>query len=273
MADDGGSSGRLRDEYGILPPGDIRQCMIALAKEENIDLRRLFNYRLKDGHSLGNFMITALMEDHGVAPGIKKACKLLGINENILPVSLDNVTLIGETQEGEVLEGQTRISYPGKDITLKKLFFRPEAFVYKESAEEIRAADKIVICPGDLYGSILPSFAVEGIVEAIRESNAKIVYVCNLVTKSGYSSFKASDFVRMLEMALGRKLDKILLNTKMPSEEVREKYISENSRIVGDDLGEDNRVVRGEFLSEYPSEPKTILRHVPEKVSRAIMEI
>ncbi len=279
VADDGAqggtSSGRLRDEYGVLPPGDARQCLIALADEhEGKVLRELFKFRFNDDHNLGNLIITALTKIMGSdVQGLKEAAKLLKIAGNVIPVSTDNVLLCAETMEGQTIKTQWTVSYPGEGIHIKRIFFNQDAFLFKEAAEALNNADKIVICPGDLYGSILPNFLVKGIKEALQKSNAIKIYVCNLVTKQGNENFKASDFVREVESYSGIKLDKIILNTDKPSQAVLDKYFSEKSRIVEDDLSNDSRVVRGDFAAAYPSEPKTILRHVPEKIARAIISL
>jgi uncharacterized cofD-like protein len=274
VSDDGGSSGKLRDEYGILPPGDARQCMVALADEDESKLLRdMFSFRFKDGHNLGNLMITALAGISGSsAQAIKDASKLLNIKGNVLPVTTDDVILHGETFDGKILKGQTEVSYPkDKNSTIKRIFNVPEAFLYKEAGEAIRNADKIVICPGELYGSILPNFIVGGVREALQESKAKKIYVCNLFTKEGSYNFKAGDFVREIEKYAGIKIDKIIIGISRPSVDALRKYLGENSKLVEDNLGSDERVIRGDYAAEYPSAEKTLLRHVPEKIARAIM--
>mgnify|MGYP001569022515 CR=1 FL=1 len=274
MADDGGSSGRLRDEYGILPPGDARQCIVALAPENGGGrLRKLFNYRFKDGHNYGNLTIAALTDIYGgSAAGIKEAGRLLRISGEVLPVTIDNSILMAETLEGKVLKGQTEVSYPSdRNTKIKKLYYGPSAFIYRESAEAIRNADKVVICSGDLYGSILPNLIVEGMRDALNDSNAIKIYVCNLFTKQGNYDFKASNFIREIEKYSGVEMDKIIINVGRPSEDVVNKYFSEDSKLVEDDLGNDNRVIRGEFAREYLSEKKTILRHIPERIAGTII--
>ncbi|MFZ5955383.1 MAG: gluconeogenesis factor YvcK family protein [Nanoarchaeota archaeon] len=271
MSDGGGSSGRLRDEYGVLPPGDVRQCMVALS--DHRVLRDLFNFRFKDGHAAGNLIITALTEifkDPAVA--IKEAGKLLNIRGKILPVTIDDVVLCAETENGKILRGEPAVSYPSNCTQIKKLFLEPSAFLYREAGEEIRKADKIVICSGEIHGSILPNFLVNGMKEALSDSNAMKIYICNLFTKEGSYNFKASDFVQRIQQYSGITLDKIIINNKMPSEKVLEKYLAENSKLVENNLN-DSRVVLGDFIAEYPSERKTLLRHVPEKIAKVIVEL
>lgn len=273
-SDNGGSSGRLVDKYGTLPPGDIRQCMVALAPEdESRMLRRLFGYRFKDGHSLGNLIITAASEIWGgPVQGIKVTEKLLGIEGKVLPVSVDKCKLMAKTLDEKILNGETEVnSPPDKESIIKNVWHEPTAFLYKEAASEIRAADKIVICPGDLYGSIIPNLIVEGMSSALSESGGMKVYVCNLFTKEGTYNFKASDFLREVEKYGQVRIDKVIINVGKPARETIEKYFSENSRLVEDDLNGDNRAIRGEFAAEYLTEPKTILRHIPEKIAHAII--
>ncbi len=276
MSDDGGSTGKLRDEYGILPPGDVRQCLIALADEKKgRQLREIFNYRFKkgeglNGHSLGNLILTALTDMYGDVGGVKSAGDILGVSGKVLPVTIDKVKLFGELDDGTALEGQTEVSYPSSG-KIKKIFHVPEGYMNKEVKEAIMGADKIVICPGDLYGSILPNFIINGVGEALQESNAKKIYVCNLVTKQGNFDFKASDFVSEIEKYSGVKMDRVILHSGDISEEIKNKYLLENSKIVEDDLEEDEKTVRGNFVEAYPSESKTLLRHNPKNISREII--
>lgn len=275
VSDNGGSSGRLIDEYGILPPGDLRQCLVALAnKEDEKILRELFNYRLKDGHSMGNLIITALADIQGdFLSGVKETGKLLNISGKVLPVSNNKLKIYAETIDGKILNGEEEVSYSKENSGIKRLFAKEKIFLLKEVGEAIRNADKIIICAGDLYGSILPNFLVNGILEALKESSAKKIYICNLFTKQGTEKFKASDFVKEIEKYSKIKIDKIIINSRTPSQEVLRKYLQEESSFVEDDLEKDSRVIRGDYVAEYPFERKTIFRHVPEKIAQAILEI
>lgn len=280
VVDDGGSSGELRVEFGLLPPGDIRNCLLALADEIKLkDLMDLFDYRFPksnsklSNHSLGNLILTALAHKHGdIVKATKSASNILNTSGTILPVSIDKSDVYAETSEGEILEGQVKVSYPEKTTKIKKIWLKPEANIYRESAEAIREADLIIISPGDLYGSILPNFLVSGIKEAIKESKAKIVYICNLVTKQGTHNFKASNFVREIEMYIGKKIDCIILNTKKPTQQVVDKYKSENSYFVEPDL-EGEHIKKADLLVEYESGGKLVARHDEEKTARLIMEL
>jgi uncharacterized cofD-like protein len=275
VADNGGHSGELMDEFGVLPPGDLRQCLSALADDEKAgDLREIFEFRFETGNkawpSIGNLIISALEKKHGRPEAIKRAGKLLGILGTVVPVSLDNFHIFAELENGKTLNGQAEVTYldAGK---IKSVHADPAPHVFKEAAEKIRDADKIVICSGDLYGSIIPNFLVQGVKEAIQESKAKIIYVCNLVTKQGNYGYKASDFVKEIEKYLGKKMDKIIINSKIPSKETIKKYLDEKSEIVEDDLKIDSRVIRAELVEEYPAEKRTLLRHNPHKTAQVIM--
>lgn len=273
VSDNGGSSGRLIDEYGVLPPGDMRQCLVALAGDKNARvLRDLFNYRLKDGHCMGNLIITALADiSGGFIPGIKETERLLNVSGRVLPISGSRFKICAETIDGKILDGESEVSYSEGNSGIKRLFADEKVFLLKEAGRAIRDADKIVICAGDLYGSVLPNFLVEGVLEALRESTAEKIYICNLFTKQGTEGFRASDFVNEVEKYSKMKLDKIIINSRTPSQEVLQKYLKEGSSFIEDDLGDDSRVVRGDYVAEYPLERRTIFRHVSEKIARAIL--
>lgn len=276
VCDNGGHSGNLRDEYGVLPPGDSRQCLIALANEESSNvLRRLFEHRFKKENSdlsVGNFFIAGLEDLYGNPTiALKEAGKILGISGKVIPVTEDSFHINAKLEDGSELKGQTEISYTDSDLKIIDVYPSPTPSISREAAEAIRDADKIVICPGDLYGSIIPNFLIKGIKEAIEKSNAKIVYICNLVTKQGNYGHKASDFVNEIERYLEvKKIDKIILNTKPVSNIVLKKYLDEKSKLVEDDLN-DERIARAELIDEYISGEKIILRHHPIKTAREII--
>jgi uncharacterized cofD-like protein len=274
MSDDGGSSGKLRDEYGILPPGDIKQCMVALA--EDSFLRELFNYRFDKGdrHNLGNLILTALISNYkDPVRAIKEVCKHLGVKGKVLPVTTDKVVLCAKTKNGDVLRGESNLDSFSDTDSIKEVFYEPEPFLYKETGKSIREADKIIICSGDLYRSIIPNLMIKGMSEALKDSSAMKIYVCNLFTKRGTYNFKASDFVREIEKYSGIIIDKIILNIQIPSEEVRKKYLEEDSIFVENDLEDDERIVKGDYVDEYPQERKTLFRHIPEKIAREIISL
>jgi len=277
MADDGGSSGKLRDEYGILPPGDVRRCLIALSDEEKAKtLRDLFEVRFKhDNHNFGNLFLLALETITGSpAAAIKEAEKLLGVKGKVIPITIDNSDVYAELESGEILNGQTSVSYESNS-KIKKIFLKPEAFIYIEAKKELESLnekDKIIICPGDLYGSILPNLVINGVSEAIVKSKAKKIYVCNLVTKQGTYGFNCSDFVQEIEKYLKCKLDFVICNTKHPSIKVVDKYKGENSEFVDPHLERDEtKIIREDLLVEYPQNEKILARHDSQKIARVII--
>ncbi|MEM4230772.1 MAG: YvcK family protein [Candidatus Pacearchaeota archaeon] len=280
VCDSGGHSGKLRDEFGVLPPGDLRQCLVALANDEKAgDLRDIFDSRLeRNGRaspSLGNLIIGVLEQKYGRAEAIRRAGNLLGIKGRVLPVSLDDFNIFARLTDDTLLNRQVEVSYKESKCRIKEVFAVPTPYIYKEAAEAIRQATKVVICSGDLYGSIIPNFLVKGIREAIRECDIR-VYVCNLVTKQGNYDFKASDFVKEIETYLKLPLTHIVINTKRPSKKAERKYLSEKQKFVEDDLTKSKiraKVIGAELLEEYLSERKTILRHDPIKTARIIMEL
>jgi len=205
MADEGGSTGILREEFGILPPGDVRKALIALADADNKLLSELFNYRFKEGagltgHNFGNLMLAALERiTGGFSSAVKEAEKILGVKGRVLPSTLTKSRLFAELEDGRVIKGEGNIDIPGQDgraRIIKKVWLKPKAAINPEARIEILKADAIVIGPGDLYTSLLPNILVEGVPQAIKESKAKKIYVVNFMTKYGEThGFVAGDFV------------------------------------------------------------------------------
>ncbi len=225
VADDGGSSGRLRRELGVLPPGDFRNCIAALADAESLTTQ-LFQYRFSEGtglngHSFGNLFIAAMA---GVTGNFERAIlesgRVLAIRGQIFPSTLENVTLcadLGEEEAEEVMrvEGESQIPKAGKPI--ERVYLVPgEAPAYPEAVKAILAADLIVAGPGSLYTSVLPNLLVPGIVEALQASRALKVYVCNVATQKGETDhFAAGDHIKALEQHVGRIFDHVLLNDNL----------------------------------------------------------
>lgn len=273
-SDSGGSSGKLRDEFGILPPGDIRKCLIALSDKGRV-WRDLFEYRFEgenEKNNLGNLIMTALNKIHGDLPSaIKYASEILDVKGNVLPVTLDNVHLCAELEDGQIITGETNIDIPKHNpaLKIKKVYLQPNAFAYKMAVERIINSDFVVIGPGDLYTSIIPNLIVNGISEAIQKTNAKLIYVCNVMTKHGETNnFKASDFLKEVENYLGKKVDYVILNSQMPSEDVSKKYAGENSYFVELDL-DGERVIKSNLIGKDIS----LFRHDSNKLAKEIMEI
>ncbi len=284
MSDDGGSSGRLRDELGQLPPGDIRQCLVALAADDDAStqLRKLFNYRFTsgaglNGHSFGNLFLSALTDITGnAAAAIIEASRMLRIEGTVLPVTLTKSVLKARLTDGTVIEGESRIDHLGetKEASIDDIYLEPRAYPYPPVLEAIESADAIVIGPGDIYTSILPNLLVEDVASAVRTSRAVKIYVCNLMTKPGESDgFMASDFLRLVCEYLGttQPLDCLLVNNAEFPEGLRKRYLSYGQYPV--ELDEEAcrpmvaSVVEGPLLSDG-----YYLRHDPDALAKAIMK-
>jgi len=241
MADDGGSTGALRDQYGVLPPGDVRRALVALS-ESGDTLRALFNYRFStgdfEGHSFGNIFLSALHKITGdFGSAVKEASRVLNIKGKVFPVTLDNVRLSARLSDGSVLEGETNIDIPKqgrKRGRITEVWLTPRARINPEARQAILEADAMVIGPGDMYTSLIPNLLVEGVSEAIRNSPAKKIYICNLMTKFGETDgFVAEDFVKTLEQYLGPgSIDIAVFNNRKPSDKILFSYKKEGSVFV-----------------------------------------
>jgi len=280
MADDGGSTGRLIDEYGVLPPGDIRRCLVALSNSDET-MKKLFQYRFEkgslSGHSFGNIFLTSLKEVLGNDYlAIKEAGKILKVRGTVLPVTLNKVRLCAELEDGQLIVGETNIDVPkhNPNLKIKKVFLTPRATANEEVLKKIEEADMIVIGPGDLYTSVIPNILAEKLPEAIKNSKAKKVYVCNLMTKHGETDgFFVSDFVSELEKYLGKDiLDFVLYNSSSHDKKLLKKYKSEKAFPVLEDKQKFNNF-KAEFIQKKVSAEKSLVRHDSEKLARALVEI
>ncbi|WP_017324204.1 gluconeogenesis factor YvcK family protein [Synechococcus sp. PCC 7336] len=239
VADDGGSSGRLRREIGGLPPGDIRNCLTALASEEKL-LTELFQYRFKEGeglsgHSFGNLFITALSEVTGrdLLRAIAATSQVLAIRGQVLPSTLEDVTLWAEMSDGRWVEGESKIA-KAKGQIVRVGCNPPQPQATREAVEAIAAADLIVLGPGSLYTSVIPNLLSPEIVEAIARNSAPHIYVCNIMTEPGETSgYTVSDHVMAIDKVAGRRLfDGVLVQKYSPSERAQQRYHSLQSEFV-----------------------------------------
>jgi uncharacterized cofD-like protein len=278
VADDGGSSGRLRGEFGILPPGDIRNCLVALAETETL-MDQLFRYRFDQGegltgHSLGNLLLTALIDIAGdFQSAIREAGKVLKVHGLVLPSTLKQVILHAELADGTVISGESRISHAQEQI--RRVFLTPEECApVPEALDAIAAADLILLGPGSLYTSVLPILLVKEILAAVKRSPALKCYLCNIMTQPGETTgFNASDHLRAIYEHAGRGwIDYILVNTRRITQEKQERYARQDaSPVLVDDLDLYRmgvRLIRADVL-----EDGELVRHDPRKLSRAIMNM
>ncbi len=250
VGDDGGSSGRLREQMGILPPGDIRNCIAALADDDDI-VTQLFQYRFKTGeglggHSFGNLFITAMTAICGdMITAIKESSKVLLIRGKVIPATTDDMRLIAKMEDGSYVKGESQIPESGKKIV--ELCCEPEVCKpSNEVIEAINSADLIILGPGSLYTSIIPNLLVRGISEAIQNSKAKKIYVCNIMTQPGETdNYSASDHIKaifdhMIKSGANPSkplVDAILINNQLPNN-LAKKYEEKDSLPVEVDTGE-----------------------------------
>ena len=257
MSDSGGSSGLLRDELGVLPPGDIRQCLIALSNADKI-WRDLFNYRFGDGglsgHNFGNIFLSTLEKITGsLDTAIKTAGQLLQIKGRVIPVTFDKVNLCVKLSNQKTIKGETHIDEPRRSgkYAIVSAYLEPQAFINPEAASVILKADVLLFGPGDLYTSIIPNLLVRGFGEAVKKTKASLVFTMNLMTKYGQTNnLTAKGHLGELEKYLGKEVDIILVNKTLPSKQAALWYKSRNEEMVKDDLGNDKRVRRLDLLHD-----------------------
>jgi len=291
MTDDGGSTGLLRDEYGVLPPGDIRQCLVALSEADR-PMRDLFNFRFNrgglKGHNFGNIFISTLEQlggDFGEA--LKISGDVLKVKGRVLPVTLDKVKLVAQLNNGKKLVGEHELtSYQlVSKFGLKKLSLDKKVKANPEARRAIKEADIIVVGPGNFYSSIIPNFLTPNITRAVKNSKAKKVFVCNLMNKFGHTDdFAVSDFIR----EFGRLVDKnifdfVIANNKKPPEKLLKKYMDEGRPVLVDEIGVPTpKLLQYDLLSEKLFRPakgdklgsqRTLIRHSPDKLAKAILDL
>jgi len=284
MMDSGGSSGRLRDEFGQLPPGDLRQALVALSPDDrsSLTLRQLFNYRFSkgeglEGHSFGNLFLAALTEiTGGTDKAIAEAGKILGIRGKVYPVTLTNSNLVARLEDGSEIIGETNIDVRKEkpDVKIDYVYLDPKAYAYPEVLREVETADVIILGPGDLYTSVVPNLLVDGVVDSINYSRAKKVYICNLMTKHGESDgFKASDFVKEIKVYLeDGKLDYAIVNKDTFPERITKRYEKEKAYPVEDDTEEVKKLAKN-VVTKPLAAAGTLLRHDSGKIARIIIDI
>lgn len=283
VADDGGSSGRLRNSMNIVPPGDIRNCIAALARDDEV-ITNLFQYRFGDdassdlrGHSFGNLFLTALVELGGsknMADAVKDACSILKTRGQVMPVSNEPMFLLAEMEDGQIIEGESKI--PEANGVIKKLSCKePVPPVLDTVISEIEESDLIILGPGSLYTSIIPNLLVPDVYEAIAKSSAAKIYVCNVMTQPGETSaYTAADHVEALLMhADGKKIfDYVIVNNKSPDKYQLQKYKEKDQEPVeidyqrlkerGIKVYETNLIQKGDLV-----------RHNFRKLAKAISNI
>jgi uncharacterized cofD-like protein len=235
VSDDGNSTGRLREEFKTPAVGDIRRVITSLSETEPL-IESLMNYRFKttsdlDGHTLGNLLLTGLIEVSGnMSKGIESLSKVLNLKGKVLPLTEDNVKLMAEMEDGNIISGECNITKDKRKI--KKVFYKEEPKVLEEVINEIKRADLIILSMGSLYTSIIPNLICKDVIDAIDASSADIMYVCNIMTQPGETdNFKASCHIKVLNSYLGkRKINIALINNGKISEEIKNKYLVEEQK-------------------------------------------
>ncbi len=277
VTDDGGSSGRLRREYRILPPGDIRNCLVALSQDEAL-LGRLFQYRFHAGrglrgHSFGNLFLAALSQVTGdFTEAVRLSSQVLAIRGRIFPSTPQNVTLEAVMEDGRVVAGETRIARSSKRIRRVRLVPR-RVRPLPEVLQAIAQADLILIGPGSLYTSIIPNLLVAGVAEAIEKSPATCIYIANLMTQPGETrGYSVADHVRAIYQHTRRRLaDWVVINHQAVSPAVARRYRADGAEPVRADLGELQRMglrcVFDDLLDEHG-----VVRHNRERLTRLLLE-
>ena len=289
MSDNGGSTGILRDELGVLPPGDVRQCLVALSEHSEI-VRELINYRFTEGvltgHSFGNIFLAALEKVTGsFDKGVEIASEILKVRGKVIPITTDKAELCVELSDGTLIERQVNVTSAALgERKIKRVFFKDTVKLSPHAKEAILKADYIILGPGNYLESVVSNLIVEGFKEAAQESKAKIILPVNLTNKQEYTKlWKASDYLNNTEMYLGKNIDSILINNESPSQEQIEAYKLEEGEnvMVKDDLN-DGRVVREPLLShaliKYSSVDvranfRSFIRHDGDKLAKTIEKI
>lgn len=294
MSDDGGSTGVLRDELGVLPPGDVRQCLVALSDSPKV--RDLFSYRFDEGtfegHSFGNLLLTALEKTTGsFAEAVETASEILRVKGTVIPATYDNVRLkMSWPGTSVILNGERVIDaeHFARDPRRARLSLSPKPVVNPMALKAIEQADLVVIAPGDLYTSLGPLLIIDGIGEALRQTRATVAYVCNLVTKQGQTEgLTVSGHADEIERFGGGKfLDVVLYNHKSPLPSVLKRYADEGAYLVEVD---DKRLQRagydalgGDFLGKMAQKragdrslpvTRSLIRHNAESISHTLIDL
>ncbi len=276
VSDDGGSSGRLRSELGVLPPGDIRNCLVALAETETL-MNRVFQHRFLQGgslqgHNLGNLLLVAMTEITGdFILAIREVSKVLAVRGKVLPATLEPVILGGIMADGNQVIGETAIrDYPA---SIKEIYLIPECGPLPETLQAINEADAIIIGPGSLYTSIIPNLLVKGVIEAIADSRAPKFYISNIMTEEGETdNFTAADHLRVIQKHTRKQIiDYAVVNSGKIDEERLKRYIEEEAVPVRSSLDEITKMGINIIERDLVSDTE-VAWHDADKLARVILE-
>jgi uncharacterized cofD-like protein len=285
MVDSGGSTGRLRDELGILPPGDILKCIVALSPHRevarNLLLKRFIEDRRLKGHNAGNMLLTMLSRYTESFPaGIQALAEILDVRGRILPVTVDQATLVAELTDGTRIFGEKAIDVPRgtQREKIRDVFLVPHhsdsISVYPPVIDAAWWADFIIVGPGDLFTSIIPGLIVPGVSEVLQKTRAKLIYVLNIMTKFGEThNFTGWDFIENLEGFMGRSVDGIIYNTRQPEPQVLAQYREQKSEFVGIVPEEARWAGRRVYPADLLEASGGLVRHDPEKLAALIRRV
>lgn len=287
MSDNGGSTGVLRDELGVLPPGDVSRCLIALSTSDQL-MRNLMDYRFQEGtlkgHKFGNLLLSALEKVTGSFDGaVEKASDILRLKGRVVPATLDEVHLMAEVGS-RTIRGEEKIQMTKLNGSLKRLWLEPAGKANPKAIEAIKNADAIIIGPGNLYASLIPNLLVKGIPEAIKKSRAKKIFVCSLMTKVEHTkNFSVADYTGTIEKYLGSSLDIVIYNNKKPSDELLMRYARVNDTPTSWAVLPKGRELIGANLHSrhfhtnnkigIASRESSLVRHDPSKLAETIGKI
>jgi uncharacterized cofD-like protein len=278
VTDEGGSSGRLRRDFRILPPGDIRNCLVALAEDERL-FTRLFNYRFSGGrglkgHSLGNLLLTALTDlTRDFAHAVKLSSGVLAIRGEIFPVTLSDVRLKARLRDGRTIFGESQITKTR--VPIQRLYLIPgRCRPLPETLKALEEADLITVGPGSLFTSLIPNLLVRGIPDAIARSKALKMYICNLMTQPGETrGYTAADHLRALNEHAGRRLfDAVVLNTRKISTSLRKRYRAQRAEPVLNDLAEIEALGARPVLAELLARDH-VARHDSRHLAQILLDL
>lgn len=276
VADDGGSSGRLRGELGVLPPGDTRNCLVALADTETL-MDEVLNYRFDQGeglsgHSLGNLILAGLTEVTGnLDLAIREMSKILALRGKVLPSTLQHAILCAEYEDGTIIQGESKIPVAGRSI--KRVFLQPaDCAALPEAILAIKEADVVVLGPGSLYTSIIPNLLVKDLAQALRDTQAPVIYICNIMTQSGETdNYTASDHLKALVRHLGSNvIDYMVVNTGMVPAALLQRYRQEGAKPVSVDKRAVEKLGTA-LLGERVINTTDVIRHDPDRLARLII--
>ncbi len=279
VTDDGGSSGRLRREFGILPPGDIRNCIVALSEDE-ATMSRLFRYRFPEesaltGHSFGNLFLTALTATTGdFAEAVRLSSEILATRGHIYPATTANCELEALMDDESKVRGETKITASKRHI-IKLRMIPANVKPLPQTLEAIAKADLITIGPGSLFTSLIPNVLVRGIPQAIANSAAAKVYVCNLMTQANESlGLSASEHINAIYGHAGLRIfDAALINVKPLSKELKQKYASEGASQIDVDEEKVRKLGVNPILGDYLDEDNAVARHATDRVAKELMQL